>query len=162
MVEALDAQKLRLKTEEFARIGPREGVNNFVVRGRVRDLKVEPEAFVCLFAHFRIPGEPVVMVLQADPEAKGPSYYYSEILDLEIPIRVEKYGIRDSLREKKNMISKVGLKGMPYIALLFGHYLEKGKKAGEVAILNSIVGLSPETALAELKIAAEGRLASFQ
>jgi hypothetical protein len=161
MPEDLDAQKFLSKTKEFMRIGPRGGVNNFVVRGEVRDLEIEQETLVCLFPHFLLPGESAAMVLEAGPEAR-PTYYYSEILDLEIPTRVKRYGIRDDKKIKKGMINRLRRNGMPYIALGFGHYLEEGKRAGEVVLLSAAVGFSPETALAELKMMAQKRLADLQ
>ncbi len=141
---------------EFMLAGPHRGVNSFCLVGPVPDEPTWYSIFVALF-----PGGPdkrdgSFMVLSTNPgEKENPSYQHRRIIELALPERIRSLNMGDIKDLQAIGESQALLQGWPLLALAFG----KTERGGQdVAILLSVVGYSPSTALRLLQQRSAQRL----
>lgn len=159
-IERLSPPVLMERIVTFAKLQPEQGVSNFVIQGPIEKSPRVVDTAVGLFPYAHpalVPGYAIVSVKHAGHGDMA--LWNGRIKTLTLPDRVLKLGIPDNHILSMVYSSKLARNGMPTIALLFGWYQETNH---EFVQLFCAAGISPSTALSELKTRATERLISLQ
>lgn len=139
---------------EFARSGPDNGVNNFVLIGPV-DV---PTIFHTFVGSFPYPtGDDSSLAVIATRQVSAFDIY-SQILRLEIPTRVERIQVKDDEQMRRDFGKAAAMKNLPSIVIGIG---EARDTKEEVVVLCSIIGISPKKALSEIQDRIKNRMSEF-
>jgi hypothetical protein len=128
----------------FTNLTPKEGISNYLLSETVAPLR-KIIGYIALFPT----GE--IGAIAVKPQTH-PSVLYGHVLAAEIPLRVQeivrRQRIQDDqkLREEAKAVSLLNV--LPYIVATLA---ESGESTEPTILLQTIPGISPETALTELK-----------
>lgn len=143
--ERLPEENFFIAIQEYFKLGPLAGVNNFVLKGPI-DV---PTRFKTIIGVFPIPGkedERNYLMLTTEKNQE-PLLCYSKILDLEPPQRTRGLAVDNRVIREFSEHWAAAQK-MPSIAIGIG---EAVKTEEEVIVLFSVWGISPEKALKEIQ-----------
>lgn len=150
----IDGRQIFDSMVNFARRGPDNGVNNFVLTGPV-DVPTMFHTFVGKFPDLKGSDSAIVV---AGTRRSNINDVYSQILHLEVPQRVDDIKVIESEAIKRaNEISSVQ-NNLPSIVIGIGETRDTEEK---VIVLFSVAGILPRKALLEIQDRIKSRMAKF-
>lgn len=159
MTEDQSAANYLRKMWEFIHSDPRK-VANFMISGSESALEaqVDLHIFAGLF-RFELFSDRTDMVVAGVGGRDGVEKADSKILGLSVPERVLKLGVEPAPpRVQEGMRLLCAIQGFPYAIIGFGETVGSEEP---VAVLATVIGMTPEVVLAEFQSKARERLAKF-
>lgn len=144
--------------QTFKNMHPENAVTNLVLKGPILPDEINTYATIALYPSFNPTDIPRGMELYSTREFANLHHIYSKILSLTVSDRIKFLGIRDNPTMRDKLTTRSMLQGLPIIVLSLARYQESQE---EVIIMNSILGIAPETALEYLQGFAKRKLANF-
>jgi hypothetical protein len=157
-IESIPAAELLANAVTFAKLGPKNGVSNFIIEGPIdtadRNIKVMAGIFP-YGSDLIVPG---YAIIGTEPQPSMVTWN-RRILNLQLPQRVRQSGVPDIPLLCELFSKRSAINGWPEILIAFGKYTGS---ENEFVQLFHIAGMSPQTALRSMRDRARDRLAKLQ
>lgn len=140
----------------FVEMSPQLGAKRFVLKGPNDPAAVTPLVLAAVFPRELFPPNQIFLLRGKTPGVKVRSFY-QPILQLEIPNTIKALAVRDDV-SLRTVITRASMSVAPTCALVIGRVEDTGE---ETATLFAIQGVSPETALQEIKTGLRAKIAEM-